>query len=168
MRSKVRSRSTTKLAMIGRIHMRPCFHIEIETPKGVSLHGLWWGSKHPKNVIVFVHGLAGSLFSQLHTLEAIADGTTAFVTFNNRGHDTLANVRKGERRILAGAAHEVFTDCLDDIQGALNCVRRNGTKNIYLAGQSTGCQKVIYWASKTKDTRAVKGIILFAPVSDYA
>ena len=40
-------------------------------------------------------------------------------------------------------------------------------KEIYLAGHSTGCQKSVYYAIKKAD-RAVKGLILLAPISDYA
>ena len=62
---------------------------------------------------------------------------------------------------------EVFTDCVDDIQGAVNFARRQGAKNIFLVGHSTGCQKSVYWAHKKKG-RGVRGIILLAPLSDYS
>jgi alpha-beta hydrolase superfamily lysophospholipase len=96
------------------------------------------------------------------------DSQTAVLTFNNRGHDKVAVVptEKG-RRLTAGSAHEVFTDCIDDINGALNFVRRKGVSNIFLAGHSTGCQKSVYWASKS-GAKIVKGIIILAPMSDYA
>jgi pimeloyl-ACP methyl ester carboxylesterase len=69
------------------------------------------------------------------------------------------------KRIRGGAAHEVFADCVDDIEGAIKFAKRYG-KDIFLAGHSTGCQKSIYWAFKKK--KGVRGIILLAPVSDYA
>ena len=37
---------------------------------------------------------------------------------------------------------------------------------MYLAGASTGCQKIVYWAHK--HGRGVKALFLFAPISDYA
>jgi pimeloyl-ACP methyl ester carboxylesterase len=96
---------------------------------------------------------------------------TAVITFNNRGFESVTSIKqkKGKETIYhtMGGTHEVFTDCIDDIQGVINFVRKAGVKEIYLAGHSTGCQKSIYWASKTGG-KGVKGIILLAPLSDYA
>lgn len=153
--------------------MRPCHAVEITTPKKFVLNGLWFGPKRPKRAIVFVHGLGGSVFSMGDTIAALADTTTAVLAFNNRGHDVVSGLKKAgpfkrvwNQRRYAGSAHEVFTDCIDDIQGAVNFARRTGVRSIYLAGHSTGCQKSVYWAHKKGS--GVKGVILLAPVSDYA
>lgn len=148
--------------------MTPCFAFKIITPKKYILNGLWLGSKRPKRVIIWVHGLGSSMFSKLKIANELVDTNTAVVAFNNRGHDTIAHhVGKFFKKALrGGAAHEVFTDCADDIQGAINFARRQGVKAIYLAGHSTGCQKSVYWAHKKG--KGVKGIILMAPMSDYA
>ena len=149
--------------------MTPCFVIdEIKTPKGYLLRGLWFGAKKPKRVVIWIHGLGGSAFGKLTIAEELAQKGTAVLVFNNRGHDIVSSIstEKG-KRLLAGSAHEKFTDCVDDIQGAVDYVRKAGVKDIYLAGHSTGCQKSVYWAYKTKG-KGVKGIILLAPVSDYA
>ena len=153
--------------------MRPCFHIEITTPKKFVLNGLWFGPKRPKKVIVWVHGLGSSMFSKLKITDLLADKSTAVLVFNNRGHDKISRIaRINEKRIgktkLGGGGMEVFSDCVDDIQGAINFTRRQGAKKIYLAGHSTGCQKSVYWAYKRSGGRGVKGIILLAPMSDYS
>ena len=152
--------------------MRPCFHMEITTPKKIVLNGLWFGPKKPKWVIVFIHGLTASAFSMKRVVETLMDSQTAVVTFNNRGFEKIVEIKriKGKEKVWvrAGATHEVFTECADDIQGAINFVKKAGVKNVYLAGHSTGCQKAYYWASKNKKVRSVKGIILFGPLSDYA
>lgn len=152
--------------------MRPCFHIEIVTPKRFVLNGLWFGPKKPKRVIVFVHGLTASLFSMRHIVDELVDSQTAVVTFNNRGFEKITEIKriKGRGKVWAqaGATHEVFTECADDIQGAINLVKKMRVKRVYLAGHSTGCQKAFYWASKNKKERSVKGIILLGPLSDYA
>ncbi len=147
--------------------MRPCHHIEITTPKKFVLNGLWWGPKKPKRVVVWVHGLGSNMFSKLGIIEHLANKETAVMTFNNRGHDKVASVRRmnGEY-VKAGAAHEVFTDCVDDIQGAINFAKKQGVKDVYLVGHSTGCQKTVYWASKKG--RGVRGLVILAPMSDYA
>src|SRR3990167_2016610 len=162
--------------------MRSCFHIEITTPKKVVLNGLWFGPysakaskgkpKKPKRVIIFINGFTASAFSMKRVVDALVDSQTAVVTFNNRGFEKITEIKriKGKKKVWvrAGAAHEVFTECADDIQGAINFVKKAGVKNVYLAGHSTGCQKAHYWASKNKKERSVKGVILFGPLSDYA
>ncbi|MDP2649199.1 MAG: alpha/beta fold hydrolase [Patescibacteria group bacterium] len=153
--------------------MTPCHLVQITTPKKCLLNGLWFGNKRPKRVVVWVHGLGGSLFSRQSIIELLTDNETAVLTFNNRGHDNIASLsRVGKRKVgrilRAGAAHEVFTDCVDDIQGAINFAKKTGVKNIYLAGHSTGCQKSVYWASENKGGKGVKGIILLGAVSDYS
>ena len=149
--------------------MRACFHTEIETPKGILLNALWFGARQPRSAIVWVHGLGSSLFSKLSIVDELAKADTAVLVFNNRGHDTISHLVRtnGTQGAWAGAAHEKFTDCLDDIDGAVKFVRKMGAKQIYLAGHSTGCQKSIYWAYK-RGGNGVKGIMLLAPVSDYA
>ncbi len=145
-----------------------CRVIEIVTPQKIVLNGLWLGPNKPKTVIVWVHGLGSSMFSKIRLAEHLIDSQTAVLVFNNRGHATISRVSQlREKSMRGGAAHEVFTECIDDIEGAIRFARRQGAKKILLAGHSTGCQKSIYWASKKKG-RGVKGIILLAPISDYA
>ena len=152
--------------------MTPCFVIEIVTPQSVRLKGLWLGPKKAKRVIIWVHGLGSSMFSKLDIAQGLTDTRTAVLVFNNRGHDKVSRIAyTNEKKIgkteLGGGASEVFTDCVDDIQGAINFAKKAGGKDMYLAGHSTGCQKSVYWASR-KRGRGVKGIILMAPISDWA
>ncbi|MBI4079863.1 alpha/beta fold hydrolase [Candidatus Kaiserbacteria bacterium] len=150
--------------------MHACYVVEITTPKRYLLNGLWFGPKRAKRCVVWVHGLGSSMFSKLKIAETLVDGKTAVLVFNNRGHDKVAYLphesRSFKRALRAGAAHERFTDSVDDIQGAVNFARRNDAKEIYIAGHSTGCQKSMYWAHKKG--RGVKGIILLGPMSDYS
>lgn len=150
--------------------MIPAHVVQITTPKKYILNGLWLGPKKPKRVVVWVHGLGSSMFSKLSLAKKIADARTAALVFNNRGSERVIQIRNTHdtksKRLLAGAAHERFTDCVDDIQGAINFAKRAGIKDIFLAGHSTGCQKSVYWGAKKG--RGVKGIVLLAPVSDYA
>ncbi|MDR3571803.1 MAG: alpha/beta fold hydrolase [Candidatus Pacebacteria bacterium] len=147
--------------------MTPAFVVQITTPKNFLLNGLWFGPKKPKQVLIWIHGLTSSMFSMHSVVQSLVNKNTAVVVFNNRGHDSVSKL-KSTRGISyeAGSAHERFTDCVDDIQGAIDFVRKTGVKRIFLAGHSTGCQKAVYWASKKG--AGVKGIVLLAPVSDYA
>jgi len=153
--------------------MRPAHVIEIITPKKFLLNGLWFGPTKPKRAIIMIHGLTGSAFGMANTTQAIldSDADTAVLTFNNRGFKSVTDIKrkrgaKTEWKIV-GAAHEVFTECLDDIQGAIDFAKKQGVKEIYLAGHSTGCQKAMYWASKKKG-KGIQGVILFGPLSDWA
>jgi alpha-beta hydrolase superfamily lysophospholipase len=152
--------------------MIPTNVIEIVTPKKFALNGLWFGPKKPRRAIIWIHGLGSSAFSRLSIVEKLADNQTAAMTFNNRGHDFVAPLSRtvGKKRFTAGASFERFEDCVDDIQGAINFAKKNGAKEIYLGGHSTGCQKAVYWAYKSgkKNGQSVKGLILLAPISDYA
>lgn len=151
--------------------MIPAHVVEITTPKKFLLRGLWFGPKHPKRVIVFIHGLGGSAFSMRNVVDTLVDQDTAVLTFNNRGYEAITTLRKKyplrSLRYGGGAAHEVFTECVDDIQGAINFVRRSGVRSVYLAGHSTGCQKSIYWAH-VKKSRGIKGVILLGPIDDLS
>jgi pimeloyl-ACP methyl ester carboxylesterase len=147
--------------------MRAAHIVEIQTPKGCFLNGIWLGPKKTKTVYIWIHGLSSTVFSKHDIAARMVDKDTAVLFFNNRGHDQVAKIStvKGTR-IRGGSAHEKFVDCLDDIDGAITCAKRNGAKKIFLVGHSTGCQKSVYWASKRK--KGVSGIVLLAPISDYA
>lgn len=162
--------------------LTPCFAIRIKTPKRYLLDGLWFGPARAKRVIVFVHGLGGSAFEKHALIFPWVSRDTAVLAFSNRGHDDVATVRrktkmkKEYRSLPSGTAHEAFADCIDDIQGAVNFAKHplpargaqaGGAKEIYLAGHSTGCQKIVFYSAKKPD-RNVRGLILLAPVSDYA
>ena len=148
--------------------MTPAHVVQFETPKGVLLHGLWFGPKKPKRAVVLVHGLTSSAFSVARVLGRV-DKYTAVLSFNNRGYGVVNQVKKVKgvktEFILAGSAHELFTDCVDDIEGALRFVRAQKVRQLYLVAHSTGCQKSVYFASRG-NTKNLKGIMLLAPISD--
>jgi alpha-beta hydrolase superfamily lysophospholipase len=150
--------------------MQSAHVIVIQTPKKFLLNGLWFGPKRPRRTIIWVHGLASSAFSKLGIVEKLIDDDTAVMTFNNRGHDTVTRVQqlkgKKTKKVLAGAAHESFAECIDDIQGAIDFAKKQGAVQIFLAGHSTGSQKSAFFAAKK--ARDIDGIILLAPMSDYA
>ncbi|GIW59801.1 MAG: hypothetical protein KatS3mg087_0867 [Patescibacteria group bacterium] len=149
--------------------------IFFETRQGVMLRGLWLGGVAAKKVIVFVHGLGGSLFSGYNYLSEIASEDTAVVLFENRGHDWVTRIKVrdsgakgGVGYISGGGAMEVFTDCVDDLMGVADFVRGQGAVEVYLVGHSTGCQKIVYALVNSDLQDRVSGVVLMAPMSDYA
>lgn len=147
--------------------------ISFLSPKKVEFQGLWLGSTKAKTVYIFLHGLGGNVFSRSTILTLIAKkNNTAVLTFNNRGYGLISSFKlkkneKDQEYILAGMAHEHFSDCLDDIGGAINYAHARGASEIILIGYSTGCQKIVYYLSQ-QPRKKIAGAILLAPMSDYA
>jgi pimeloyl-ACP methyl ester carboxylesterase len=149
----------------------PCFRVRYTTPDNVLIDGLWFGPQRAKRAVAVVHGLSSSPFSLSVLVKQLTDKETAVLTFANRGLEKISKMRRAGKQKwkLVGGAHEVFTDSVFDIQGTVDFLSARGVKDIYLLGQSTGCHKSIYWASrKKKRTQNVRGIILLAPLSDYS
>jgi alpha-beta hydrolase superfamily lysophospholipase len=152
--------------------MNNCQPARFSTPKGFQLDGLYFEAPRAKRAIIFVHGLGGSMFWP-SLVYKMAEKGTSLLTFNNRGHDKISFARQvlkngKSKRISAGSCHENFTDCADDIQGAVDFCRARGSSDIFLVGHSTGCQKSVYYLSHAKDQNKIAGAVLLCPVSDYA
>ena len=150
-----------------------CYTFTTETPKKYILNGLWFGPERSKKVIIFIHGLTSSAFNT-GIARACTNPNSATVTFDNRGHGIITklkrktNTKKGTKSCPGGTAHEVFSESVDDIRGIIDMVKNRGAQEIYLMGHSTGCQKSVFYMSGKHVDAAVKGIILLAPMSDYA
>ncbi len=152
-----------------------CRLVKITTPKRYVLDGLWFGPLRPRRALIFVHGLGSSAFSHPDYLIPFVNRETAVLYFNNRGHDTIARLRRrkagAKNKYVSesgGMAHEVFTGCADDLQGAAALALAHHAREIVLVGHSTGCQKIIYSLSRPGMPRQVRGAILLCPISDYA
>jgi len=149
-----------------------CQPVRFSTPKRFQLDGLWFFVPKSKQALIFIHGLGGSMFWPSLVYQ-LAGNNTSVLAFNNRGHDEISSLRRVNKngkttRILAGSAHEVFTDCVDDIQAAINFCKKQGFKKIILVGHSTGCQKAVYYLAKAKNQKQIAKVILLCPISDYA
>lgn len=148
--------------------------VDVITPKSYQLRGVWVGAPKPKRVFIFIHGLTSDLFSG-KTIFGLAEGDSSVLSFNNRGYGIVSKIKhlnpdkpKGYESELAGTAHEVFEDCIDDLEGAVQFCHDRGVHEVYLVGHSTGCQKSIFYLSKTKNKQKVSGVVLLCPLSDYA
>lgn len=153
--------------------MKQCSVLNFNTPENYILNGLWFGPENAECGFIFLHGLSASAFVLHDTLIPLIDNSTMALFFSNRGHDKIAKVKKYKNindyeTVLAGEAHEVFTECVDDIQGAINLLKEKGVKEIYLVGHSTGCQKSIYYLGQNNNQENIKGVVLLCPISDYS
>lgn len=151
--------------------MIPLFLARIKTQDGVSLHGVVIRPRRNSGTaLVWVHGL-GSNFagsqSLLHALSAACGRKgIGYFKFNTRGHDVV-NRDASHTKGLRGSGFERFEDSVRDIRAVIREARQLGYRRIFLAGHSTGANKVLYYLHKTKDP-AVKGLLLLGPVSDIA
>lgn len=133
---------------------------EIEQP-GI----LYIPDKTTDKIVIHVHGLNGNFYENrfLDTLaKSYTDKGYAFLTFNNRGKDFIAELLKGNDYTIIGGSLERFKDCILDIDGVVNWVKEKGYKEIILEGHSYGCNKVLYYYNHRKDD-SIKKIVLLAP-----
>jgi pimeloyl-ACP methyl ester carboxylesterase len=154
---------------------KKCEVIDIITPQKIVLNGLLFGPNRASTGFIYIPGLSGNVFSKLDMVAFLAGKNFLVLSLNTRGHDKVTRMKKLDKRtkkgyqsIRAGGAHEVFTDCKDDLAGAVKFMLDHKVKNIYLVGHSTGCQKSVYYLAYGKYREKVKGVILLCPMSDYA
>ena len=130
--------------------------VRFEATDGRKLSGLLYAPRKPASIIVWMHGLGGSVFESDRTntlAEHFLRRRIAFFPFNNRGAHRF------------GAATEVIRDCVKDIDGALRVVRRRGFRDITLAGHSTGANKIAVY-NHYKPRNPVKRYVLLAGGDD--
>ena len=137
-----------------------------EATDGVKLSGLLYEKRLRKRpVIIFLHGTGGaSVFDSRRTnvlaSELMARGF-AFFAFNNRGSHIVRRAGRG----FGGMAFEKIRDCVYDIDGAVRELWRRGYRKIYLAGHSTGANKVAVYNAR-KPRNRIRAYVLLAGGDD--
>jgi pimeloyl-ACP methyl ester carboxylesterase len=143
----------------------PCRLITFEATDHVVLHGLLYEpERRTRRAAVWLHGSGGaSVFDTSRTnrlaREFVSRGI-AFFPFNNRGAHVTKKLRKGEKRIDAGSAHEVLRECVYDIDGAVRELRGRGYRELYLIGHSTGANKIAVYDDRKPRSPFKKYILL--------
>src|SRR2546425_13116262 len=142
--------------------------VRVETRDGVFLDGVVAEPRRRRHTaLIWVHGL-GSVFSSAQPLirelsRRLNTAGIGYFKLNNRGHDVVAG--RGKR--LAGAAFERFGQSVEDIRAMVTFARQRGYRRVMLAGHSTGANKVLHYAARTRDRRVI-GLVLLGPISDIA
>jgi len=130
--------------------MRPEF-IEFKTKDGLTLPGLLYQGEKDKAVVIYLHGNgSSSVFydeAKNHPLaSALSKKNISIMYFNNRGAHNIKKlyVRKGkkEEQKRFGMAYEKIKECVEDIDGAISFLKKRGYGKFYLAGASTGANKI--------------------------
>ena len=134
--------------------------LSFTTTDDETLHGLLFtpADKSSDLALLFVHGVAMNFYLPPLAVfgQAIAErGYHGFV-INTRGHDWIN--RAGNLTAFGGATYETFEDSAMDLDGALECLNRQGYKRFILIGHSLGCIKsLMYQGSRRR--RDVVGIV---------
>ena len=140
--------------------------IRINSIDGIELPGILYTPDEETNkILIHVHGLNGNFYENrfLDTLaKCYTDKNYAFLTFNNRGTGFITELLKWNDFPVIGGCLEKFKDCILDIDGVVNWIKRKGYKEIILGWHSYGCNKVIYYYNHKKDNN-IKQIVLLAP-----
>jgi len=123
--------------------------------------------KNPRGIVIHIHGKEGH-FIQNHFVTVM--GYTyplygySFLTFNNRGHDYLADMLRkstqGYEWVTKGTAYDLIEECVYDIGGVVSYVRDLGYKKIILQGHSIGPHKIVYYLAKRPKHGIEKVILL--------
>ena len=148
-------------------------YVEFLATDGVQLQGLWYSpAERPSTCVLHLHGLAGNFYENgfIHYLgRELVKKRVAFLTFNNRGHDYISDLRRvkatGDEWIRGGAAYESFVDCQHDVAGAANYARQRGVNAVVLQGHSSGANKAVFTLPRLPDVNWI-GLVLLSPCDD--
>jgi len=138
----------------------------------LELPGLLYTPQKPtKKVAVWLHGMgdSGVIYNPLRinllARELTARGI-ALLAFNNRGAHNKKRLKirddslpKEERCYQAGTHHELIADCLHDIDGAVLFLADRGYEELYLAGHSSGANKICVYDFLSRDNPFSKYVL---------
>lgn len=139
--------------------------IQIKTADSLTLPGLLYQAKNSKKVLTSLHGNGSSSIFYHDDLMAdfaqvLDEAGISLLMFNNRGAHYIKklNVEKEDgtiERKQFGMAYELIKDCVYDIDGAINFLKKEGYNEYYLIGFSTGANKIcVYDHYKPKNAVA--------------
>jgi pimeloyl-ACP methyl ester carboxylesterase len=147
------------------------------TADGLELQGFWSypPGRVPDVAVIHVHGLAGNFYENRfidHVGAAVVGRGLGFLTVNTRGRDYLSDFiveEAGGTMTYAqiGGIHEIFGDCILDIEAWVRFLRSVGSKRMILQGHSHGALKVTYYLHQSRPP-GVAGLILLSPSDDFA
>lgn len=126
--------------------------IEFTNTNGVKLPGLLYEPpKKTGTVLINLHGNgSSSVFYSVKRSNIFGEYLNrigiSFFTFNNMGAHYIKKLEKLTNKewekVRLGTAYEIIKDCIFDIDGAVEFLRKQGFKKFYLMGHSTGANKI--------------------------
>lgn len=139
-------------------------HFTIETTDGVLLPALRYSAHLRTNhaIMIYLHGAGSSSIIRNPTLTntlaaSLQTEDCDLLTFNNRGagYITKFDTTSGQS-FMGGMTYEKISDAVLDINAAIDWSISNGFSRIYLAGHSTGANKIVVWSQTQKCDRVRK------------
>ncbi len=144
----------------------------------IVLPGLLYTPDKPtKKATIWLHGMGdNAVFYKPKLINALAKAHTtngiAFLAFNNRGAHTnkylkIANesLPEEDRNYQGGTHYELIADAPKDIDGAVAYLKEQGIDELFLAGHSTGANKICVYDTATKNN-PFKKYVLAGPGDD--
>ncbi|KKU29086.1 MAG: Alpha/beta hydrolase fold protein [Candidatus Amesbacteria bacterium GW2011_GWA2_47_11b] len=134
---------------------------------GIELDSLLFEPSRPtRKIVIHIHGKEGH-FIQNHFVTTLGNVYSrhgyAFLTFNNRGHDYMADlIKKTSTGFIwqqGGSMYDILEDSTLDIQGIINYVTDLGYTDITLQGHSLGPHKICYYLT-ANPAHPVRRVIL--------
>ena len=153
-------------------------HISFPATDSVVLPGLLYEpDTKTQSILIWLHGMGDSgVFYKPERITSLADSLTkrgvALLAFNNRGAHNSKQLYKDDpslspakQRYQGGTHYEKIADCLFDIDGAAAFVASQDFTNLFLAGHSTGANKICVYNSLAKANKFQK-FVLAGPGDD--
>jgi len=129
--------------------------VSFQTSDNLSLPGLLYEpAKKTDKVAIYLHGNgSSSIFYNAEDMNLFAKYLNgigiSFFPFNNRGAHWIKKLNKivndQKERVLYGTTYELIKECILDIEGAVKFLKKLGYKTFYLAGASTGANKIVVY-----------------------
>ena len=135
--------------------------VELKTKNGLTLPGLLYQANKTKKVAIYLHGNGGSngLNNNPRHL-ALANSLNrrgiSILFFNNRGAHIVSQIN----RKLYGMAYEKIKECIYDIDGAIDFLKKLSYKEFYLIGSSTGANKICVYNFYKPENPVSKYVLL--------
>ncbi|HUY85175.1 MAG TPA: alpha/beta hydrolase [Candidatus Dormibacteraeota bacterium] len=152
--------------------------VSLESVDKLKLPGLLYKPSQPvKKAAVWLHGMGDSgVFYKPELINALGEALTdkgiALLAFNNRGAHNSKNLKitdetlpEEDRRYQGGTHYEQIADCVKDIDGAGNFLKKQGFSEFYLLGHSTGANKICAYHVRAKQN-AFSKYVLAGPGDD--
>jgi alpha-beta hydrolase superfamily lysophospholipase len=138
---------------------------------GVELQG-WLSRDTNKIAVIHIHGMSGNGYENYfldNLREIYAKNGISFFSIDTRGRGIISSFWKdnetdlwGEGTKLGGSCFEIFSESIDDIQGAIDYLKTQGRSKFVLQGHSLGGSKVVNFLV-TKNNPEIIGAVLLAP-----
>lgn len=148
--------------------------VRCRTPDNIELEGIFANVNYRDNnpTVLHLHGMFENFYLPLFIdpLSAkITSTKSPFLTVNTRAHDYIIYCRRWNNREYTwdqqGGSHELFSNCLQDINGWIDFLEKRGIDDLILSGHSHGALKAAYYNLNTNKD-CIKGLCLISPSDD--